>query len=65
MFFDSDSIKISDFKSRFFFRNFWFLSSFLSSSSDSAVEISDLNYVAYFYIIYTSIARLMSFELIL
>ncbi len=44
MFFDSDSIKMSDFKSRFFFRNFWFLSSFLSSSSDSAVEISDFDF---------------------
>ncbi len=44
MFFDSDSIEISDFKSRFFFRNFWFLSSFLSSSSDSAVEISEFNF---------------------
>ena len=41
MFFDSNSIEISDFKSRFFFRNFWFLSSFLSSSSESAVEISE------------------------
>ncbi len=69
MFFDSDSIEISDFKSRFFFRNFWFLSSFLSLSSDSAVKImsstSDLSYVACFYIIYTLIARLMSFELML
>ncbi len=44
MFFDSDSIKISDFKSRFFFRNFWFLLSFLSLSSDSAVKISDFNF---------------------
>ncbi len=44
MFFNSDSIEISDFKSRFFFRNFWFLSSFLSSSSDFAVEISDFNF---------------------
>jgi len=44
MFFDSDSIEISDFESRFFFRNFWFLSSFLSLSSDSAVKISDFNF---------------------
>ena len=44
MFFNSDSIKISDFKSRFFFRNFWFLLSFLSSSSDSAVKISEFNF---------------------
>jgi len=44
MFFDSDSIKISDFESRFFFRNFWFLSSFLSSSSDFAVEISGFDF---------------------
>ncbi len=44
MFFDSDSIEISDFKSRFFFRNFWFLSSFLNSSSDSVVEISEFNF---------------------
>ena len=44
MFFNSDSIKISDFESRFFFRNFWFLSSFLSLSSDSAVEISEFNF---------------------
>ncbi len=44
MFFDSDSIEISDFKSRFFFRNFWFLSSFLSLSSDSAVKISEFNF---------------------
>jgi len=44
MFFDSDSIKISDFESRFFFRNFWFLLSFLSSSSDSAVEISEFDF---------------------
>ncbi len=44
VFFDSDSIEISDFESRFFFRNFWFLLSFLSSSSDSAVEISDFNF---------------------
>jgi len=44
MFFDSDSIEISGFESRFFFRNFWFLLSFLSSSSDSAVEISDFNF---------------------
>ncbi len=58
LFFNSDSIEISDFKSRFFFRNFWFLSSFLSSSSD-------LSCVACFYIIYTSIVRLMSFELML
>ena len=58
MFFDSDSIEISDFKSRFFFRNFWFLSSFLSLSSD-------LSCVTCFYIIYMSIARLMSFELML
>ncbi len=58
MFFCFDSIEISDFKSRFFFRNFWFLSNFLSSSFD-------LNCVTCFYIIYTSIARLMSFELML
>ncbi len=44
MFFDFNSIKISDFESRFFFRNFWFLSSFLSSSSDSAVEISEFDF---------------------
>ena len=44
MFFDSDSTEISDFESRFFFRNFWFLSSFLSSSSDSAVEISEFDF---------------------
>ena len=44
MFFDFDSIEISDFKSRFFFKNFWFLSSFLSLSSDSAVEISDFDF---------------------
>ncbi len=44
MFFDSDFIEISDFKSRFFFRNFWFLSSFLNLSSDFAVEISDFNF---------------------
>ncbi len=58
MFFDSDSIEISDFESRFFFRSFWLLLSFLSSSSD-------LSCVACFYIVYTSIARLMSFELML
>jgi len=58
MFFDSNFIEISDFESRFFFRNFWFLLSFLNSSSD-------LSYVTCFYIIYTSIARLMSFELML
>ena len=68
VFFDSDSIEISDFESRFFFRNFWFLSSFLSSSS--AVEISGFNFWVelcslFFYIVYTSIARLMSFELML
>ncbi len=44
MFFNSDSIEISDFKSKFFFRNFWFLSSFLSLSSDSAVEISEFDF---------------------
>ncbi len=44
VFFDSDSIEISDFKSRFFFRNFWFLSSFLNSTSDFAVEISEFNF---------------------
>ncbi len=44
MFFNSDSIEISDFKSRFFFRNFWFLSSFLNSSSDFAIEISDFDF---------------------
>jgi len=44
MFFDSDSTEISDFESRFFFRNFWFLLSFLSSSFDSAVEISDFDF---------------------
>ncbi len=44
VFFDSDFIEISDFKSRFFFRNFSFLSSFLSSSSDSAVKISDFDF---------------------
>ena len=58
MFFDSDSIEISGFESRFFFRNFWFLLSFLSLSSD-------LSCVTCFYIVYTSIARLMSFELML
>jgi len=84
MFFDSDSIEISDFESRFFFRNFWFLSSFLSRSSleisdfyqafwawvlillsKFLVSTSDLNCVACFYIVYTLIARLMSFELML
>ncbi len=44
MFFNFDSIRISDFKSRFFFRNFWFLSSFLSLSSDFAVKISEFNF---------------------
>ncbi len=44
MFFDSDSIEISDFESRFFFRSFWLLSSFLSSSSDSAVKISEFDF---------------------
>ncbi len=44
MFFDFDFIEISDFKSRFFFRNFWFLLSFLSSSSDFAIKISDFNF---------------------
>ncbi len=44
VFFDSDSIEISGFESRFFFRNFWFLLSFLSSSSDSAVEISEFDF---------------------
>ncbi len=44
MFFNSDSIEISDFKSRFFFRYFWFLLSFLSSSSDSAVKISEFDF---------------------
>ena len=44
MFFDSDSTEISDFESRFFFRNFWFLLSFLSSSFDSAVEISGFDF---------------------
>ena len=44
MFFNFDSIEISDFESRFFFRNFWFLLNFLSSSSDSAVEISEFNF---------------------
>ncbi len=44
MFFDSDSIEISDFESKFFFRNFWFLLSFLSSSSDFVVEISEFNF---------------------
>jgi len=44
MFFDSDSIEISGFKSRFFFRNFWFLSSFLSLSSDSVVKISGFDF---------------------
>ncbi len=44
MFFNSDSIEISDFESRFFFRNFWFLLSFLSLSSDFAVEISGFNF---------------------
>ena len=44
VFFDSDSIEISDFESRFFFRNFWFLSSFLSSSSNSAVKISGFDF---------------------
>ena len=44
MFFDSDSIEISDFKFKFFFRNFWFLSCFLSLSSDSAVELSEFNF---------------------
>ncbi len=56
MFFDSDSIEISD-----FYQAFWtqvLLSKFLSSTSD-------LSCVACFYIIYTLIARLMSFELML
>ncbi len=44
VFFDSDSIEISDFESRFFFRNFWFLLSFLSLSSDSAVKISGFDF---------------------
>ncbi len=44
MFFDSNSIEISDFESRFFFRSFWLLSSFLSSSSDSAVKISEFDF---------------------
>ncbi len=44
MFFDSNFTEISDFKSRFFFRNFWFLSCFLSLSSDFAVEISEFNF---------------------
>ncbi len=44
MFFNSDSIEISDFKSRFFFRNFWFLSSFLNLSFVSAVEISEFDF---------------------
>ncbi len=44
VFFDSDSTEISDFESRFFFRNFWFLSSFLSSSSDFSVKISEFNF---------------------
>ncbi len=44
MFFDSDSIEISDFESRFFFRNFWFLLSFLSLSSDFDVKISEFNF---------------------
>ncbi len=59
MFFDFDSIKISDFKLRFFFRNFWFLLSFLSLSSNW------VDCVACFCIIYMLIARLMSFELML
>ena len=68
MSFCSDSIKISDFKSRFFFRNFWFLSSFLSLSS--AVKISEFNFWVelcslFFYIVYMSITRLISFELML
>jgi len=58
VFFDSDFIEISDFKSRFFFRNFWFLLSFLNLSFD-------LSCVACFYIVYISIIRLMSFELML
>ena len=44
MFFDSDSIEISDFESKFFFRNFWFLLSFLSSSSDFVVKISEFKF---------------------
>ncbi len=44
VFFDSDSIEISDFELRFFFRNFWFLLSFLNSSSDFAVKISEFNF---------------------
>ncbi len=44
MFFDFDSIKIFDFKSRFFFRNFLFLLSFLSLSSDFAVKISEFDF---------------------
>ena len=44
IFFDSDFTEISGFESRFFFRNFWFLLSFLSSSSDSAVKISEFNF---------------------
>ncbi len=44
MFFNFDSIEISDFESRFFFRNFWFLLSFLNLSSDFIVEISDFNF---------------------
>ncbi len=42
VFFNSDSIEISDFKSRFFFRNFWFLLNFLSLSS--AIKISEFDF---------------------
>ncbi len=71
IFFDSDSIEISGFKSRFFFRNFWFLLSFLNLSSDSAVKISEFNFwlcwlcSLFFYIVYMLIARLRSFKLML
>ncbi len=58
MFFDSDSIEISDFYQAFWTQVLILLSKFLSSTSD-------LNCVACFYIVYTSIARLMSFELML
>ncbi len=44
MFFNFDFIEVSNFESRFFFRNFWFLLSFLSLSSDSAIEISEFNF---------------------
>ena len=58
MFFDSDFTEISGFYQAFWAWVLILLSKFL-------VSTSDLSCVTYFYIIYTSIARLMSFELML